>query len=136
MRAIYMKSLNIFKGGSTGTHFTMCIFHFQVIDFVLWNAFCEVSPKGTFCLLSRGKQKYATLGMRLWWKYINYLLVILVSHQTVEEPEAAISWLAWVLSIQNLSKPILPLADIHITWQNNLKFKIAIFTFSLKLTNP
>ena len=39
-------------------------------------------PEVTSCLLSRGKTKYATLGMRLWCKYIrNYLLVYqLISH--------------------------------------------------------
>ena len=65
-----------FKGGYA--HFTMCILHFQLIDLDLWNVFCEV----TSCLLSRGQTKYATLGMRLWCKYIrNYLLVYqLTSH--------------------------------------------------------
>ena len=39
-------------------------------------------PEVTSCLPSRGKTKYATLGMRLWCKYIrNYLLVYqLTSH--------------------------------------------------------
>ena len=38
--------------------------------------FVRFHPEVTSCLLSRGKTKYATLGMRLWCKYIrNYLLV-------------------------------------------------------------
>ena len=68
------------KGGCA--HFTMCILHFQLIDLDLWNVFCEVSPWGNFLFTLRGKTKYATLGMRLWCKYIrNYLLVYqLISH--------------------------------------------------------
>ena len=44
--------------------------------------FVRFHPEVTSCLLSRGKTKYATLGMRLWCKYIrNYLLVYqLTSH--------------------------------------------------------
>ena len=34
----------------------MHIFHFELIDFDLWNAFCEVSPCGSF-LFSRKRQK-------------------------------------------------------------------------------
>ena len=63
-----------FKGGYA--HFNMHIFHFWLIDLDLWNAFCEVSPMVASCLLSKGKRKYAPLGMRLLWKYIrNYFLV-------------------------------------------------------------
>ena len=60
--------------------------------------FVRFHPEVTSCLLSRGKTKYATLGMRLWWKYIrNYLLVYqLTSHflpylQNYKEFEAEIS---------------------------------------------
>ena len=76
----------------------MCILHFQLIDLDLWNVFCEVPPWGNLILLSRGKRKYATLGMRLWCKYIrNYLLVYqLTSHflpylQNYKEFEGEIS---------------------------------------------
>ena len=63
----------------------MCILHFQLMDLDLWNAFCEVSPWGNVLFtLPEAKQSllYATLGMRLWCKYIrNYLLVYqLTSH--------------------------------------------------------
>ena len=38
--------------------------------------FEKFHPEVASCLLSRGKRKYATLGMRLIWKYIrNYFLV-------------------------------------------------------------
>ena len=69
-----------FKGGCA--HFTMCILHFQLIELDLWNAFCEVSPWGNFLFTLQMQLKYATLGMRLWCKYIrNYLLVYqLISH--------------------------------------------------------
>ena len=60
--------------------------------------FVRFHPEVTSCLLSRGKTKYATLGMRLWCKYIrNYLLVYqLTSHflqylQNYKEFEGEIS---------------------------------------------
>ena len=72
-------------------------FHFWLIDLDLWNAFCEVPPEVASCLLSTGKRKYASLGMRLSWKYIrNYFLVYhLISHfllylQNYKEFEAEI----------------------------------------------
>ena len=38
--------------------------------------FVKFHPEVASCLVSRGKRKYAPLGMRLWWKYIrNYFLV-------------------------------------------------------------
>ena len=38
--------------------------------------FVKFHPEVASCLLSRGKRKYAPLGMRLLWKYIrNYFLV-------------------------------------------------------------
>ena len=60
--------------------------------------FVRFHPQATSWLLSRGKTKYATLGMRLWCKYIrNYLLVYqLTSHflpylQNYKESEGEIS---------------------------------------------
>ena len=58
--------------------------------------FAKFHPQVASCLLSRGKRKYAPLGMRLWWKYINYFLVYhLISHlmlylQNYKEFEAEI----------------------------------------------
>ena len=59
--------------------------------------FVKFHPKVTSCFLSRGKRKYAPLGMRLLWKYMrNYFLVYhLVLHfllylQNYKEFEAAI----------------------------------------------
>ena len=37
--------------------------------------FVKFHPEVASCLLSRGKRKYAPLGMRLLWKCINYFLV-------------------------------------------------------------
>ena len=44
--------------------------------------FVKFHPEVASCLLSRGKRRYAPLGMRLLWKYIrNYFLVYqLISH--------------------------------------------------------
>ena len=36
----------------------MCIFHIQLIDLDIWNAFLWFHPKVTFCLLSKGKIKF------------------------------------------------------------------------------
>ena len=59
--------------------------------------FVKFHPEVSSCLLSRGKRKYAPLGMRLLWKYIrNYFLVYqLISHfllylQNYKEFEAEI----------------------------------------------
>ena len=59
--------------------------------------FVKFHPEVASCLLSRGKRKYAPLGMRLLWKYIrNYSLVYqLTSHflsyfQNYKEFEAEI----------------------------------------------
>ena len=59
--------------------------------------FVKFHPEVASCLLSRGKRKYAPLGMRLIWKYIrNYFLVYqLISHfllylQNYKEFEAKI----------------------------------------------
>ena len=59
--------------------------------------FVKFHPEVASCLLSRGKRKYAALGMRLLWKYIrNYFLVYqLISHfllylQTYKKFEAEI----------------------------------------------
>ena len=59
--------------------------------------FVKFHPEVASCLLSRGKRKYAPLGMRLLWKYIrNYFLVYhLTSHfllylQNCKELEAEI----------------------------------------------
>ena len=51
--------------------------------------FVKFHPEVASCLLSRGKRKYAPLGMRLIWKYIrNYLLVYqLISHFFVISPK-------------------------------------------------
>ena len=60
--------------------------------------FVKFHPEVASCLLSRGKRKYAPLGMRLIWKYIrNYFLVYqLISHilsylQNYKEFKAKIS---------------------------------------------
>ena len=43
--------------------------------------YVKFHPEVASCLLSSGKRKYAPLGMRLLWKYINYFLVYhLISH--------------------------------------------------------
>ena len=60
-----------------------CVFYtFNWLTLTSEMYFVRFHPEVTSCLLSRGKIKYATLGMRLWCKYIkNYLLVYqLISH--------------------------------------------------------
>ena len=60
-----------------------CVFYtFNWLTLTSEMYFVRFHPEVTSCLLSRGKTKYATLGMRLWCKYIkNYFLVYqLTSH--------------------------------------------------------
>ena len=56
--------------------------------------FVKFHPQVASCLLSRGKRKYAPLGMRLLWKYIrNYFLVYqLTSHFSVISPKLQRVW--------------------------------------------
>ena len=76
-----------------------CVFYtFNWLTLTSEMYFVRFHPEVTSCLLSRGKTKYATLGMRLWCKYIrNYLLVYqLTSHflpylQNYKEFEGEIS---------------------------------------------
>ena len=75
-----------------------CIFYtFNWLTLTFEMHFVKFHPEVAFCLLSRGKRKYAPLGMRLLWKYIrNYFLVYqLISHfllylQNYKEFEAEI----------------------------------------------
>ena len=53
----------------------MCSFTFNWLTLTSEMHFVKFHPGVASCLLSRGKRKYAPLGMRLLWKYINYLLV-------------------------------------------------------------
>ena len=68
------------KGGCA--HFNMHIFTFNWLTLTSEMHFVKFHPEVSSCLLSRGKRKYAPLGMRLLWKYIrNYFLVYhLISH--------------------------------------------------------
>ena len=75
-----------------------CIFYtFNWLTLTSEMHFVKFHPEVASCLLSRGKRKYAPLGMRLLWKYIrNYFLVYqLLSHfllylQNYKEFEAEI----------------------------------------------
>ena len=75
-----------------------CIFYtFNWLTLTSEMHFVKFHPAVASCLLSRGKRKYAPLGMRLLWKYIrNYFLVYqLISHfllylQNYKEFEAEI----------------------------------------------
>ena len=78
--------------------FLTCIFFiFNWLTLTSEMRFVKFHPEVASCLLSRGKRKYAPLGMRLLWKYIrNYFLVYqLTSHflsylQNYKEFEAEI----------------------------------------------
>ena len=72
MTTLIMTPTNL-KGGCE--HFTMCIFHFQLIDLDLWNVFCEVSPWGNFLFSLQRQNKVCNPGERLWCKYIKKLFI-------------------------------------------------------------
>ena len=60
---------------------TCIFFTFNWLTLTSEMHFMKFHPEVASCLLSRGKRKYAPLGMRLLWKYINYFLVYqLISH--------------------------------------------------------
>ena len=61
---------------------TCIFFTFNWLTLTSEMHFVKFHPEVASCLLSRGKRKYAPLGMRLIWKYIrNYFLVYqLISH--------------------------------------------------------
>ena len=76
---------------------TCIFFTFNWLTLTSEMHFVKFHPEEASCLLSRGKRKYAPLGMRLLWKYIrNYFLVYqLISHilsylQTYKEFKAKI----------------------------------------------
>ena len=76
---------------------TCIFFTFNWLTLTFEMHFVKFHPEVASCLLSRGKRKYAPLGMRLLWKYIrNYFLVYqLISHfllylQNYKEFEAEI----------------------------------------------
>ena len=76
---------------------TYIFFIFNWLTLTSETQFVKFHPEISSCLLSRGKRKYAPLGMRLLWKYIqNYFLVYqLTSHfllylQNCKEFEAEI----------------------------------------------
>ena len=69
---------SITQGGYA--HSDMYIFHFW-LTLTFEKHFGKCYPEVASCLFSRGKRKYAPLGMRLLWKYTNYFLVYhLISH--------------------------------------------------------
>ena len=72
-----MESLNI-----PLTIFTCIFFTLNWLTLTSGMYFVKFHPEVASCLLSRGKRKYAPLGMRLLWIYIrNYFLVYrLISH--------------------------------------------------------
>ena len=60
---------------------TCIFFTFNWLTLTFEEHFGKFYPEVASCLFSRGKRKYAPLGMRLLWKYINYFLVYhLISH--------------------------------------------------------
>ena len=76
---------------------TCIFFTFNSLTLTSEMRFVKFHPEVASCLLSRGKRRYAPLGMRLLWKYIrNYFLVYqLISHfllylQNYKEFEAEI----------------------------------------------
>ena len=76
---------------------TCIFFTFNWLTLTFEMHFAKLHPEVASCLLSRGKRKYAPLGMRLLWKYIrnSFLVYHLISHfllyiQNYKEFEAEI----------------------------------------------
>ena len=61
---------------------TCIFFTFNWLTLTSEMHFVKIHPEVASCLLSRGRRKYAPLGMRLLWKYIrNYFLVYHLTSQ-------------------------------------------------------
>ena len=96
--AIYTRLLNPLLVLKVDMPILTCIFFtFNWLTLTSEMHFVKFHPVVASCLLSRGKRKYAPLGMRLLWKYIrNYFLVyqlispFLVYLQNYKEFEAEI----------------------------------------------
>ena len=102
---------------------TCIFFTFNWLTLTSEMHFVKFHPEIASCLLSRGKRKYAPLGMRLLWKYINYFLVYhLTSHfllylQNYKEFEAEILDLQlekYGLSSKNMLLPVWALGDENV----------------------
>ena len=78
--------------------------------------FVKFHPEVASCLLSRGKRKYAPLGMRLLWKYINYFLV----HQLISR---------FLLYLQNCKEFVDEILDLQ-SEKYGLSFDIQKYTTS------
>ena len=78
--------------------------------------FVKFHPEVASCLLSRVKRKYAPLGLRLLWKYINYFLV---NHLTSH----------FLLYLQNYNEFEAGILDLQLE-KYGLSFDIKIYTTS------
>ena len=67
---------------------TLHIFNFNWLTLTSEMHFVKFHPEVASCLLSRGKRKYAPLGMRLLWKYIRncFLVYHFISHSLLYLP--------------------------------------------------
>ena len=81
-----VRTLNLTKfrlKGGYGMPILTCIcFTFNLLTLTSEMHVVKFHPEVASCLLSRGKRKYAPLGMRLLWKYIRkyFLVYHLISH--------------------------------------------------------
>ena len=92
LHAYYMHVVFI-KGGYA--HSNMHMFHFYLIDLDLWNAFCEVSPWGSFLFTLQRQKKVCTPGDEAIMKIHKKLVYQLILHfllylQNYKEFEAEI----------------------------------------------
>ena len=73
---------------------TCIFFTFNWLTLTSQMHFVKFHPEVASCLLSRGKRKYAPLGMRLLWKYIRncFLVYHLISHFFVISPKLQRIW--------------------------------------------
>ena len=78
--SITQELFGLLKGGYVNSNMHI-FFIFNWLTLTSEMHFVKFHPVVASCLLSRGKRNYASLGMRLLWKYINYFLVYhLISH--------------------------------------------------------
>ena len=85
---------------------TCILFTFNWLTLTSEMHFVQFHPEVASCLLSRGKRKYASLGMRLLWKYIrNYFLVYHIIHTScyISKTTKNLKLKFWICNKKNMS---------------------------------
>ena len=122
---------------------TCICFTFNWLTLTCEMHFVKFHPEAAFCLLSRGKRKYAPLGMRLLWKYIrNYFLVYQLTSHFFPKLQRILSWnfgfvtrkiWAFIWYQKNVLLSGWTLGDENVIGIRSFKFKTSLKAYLLML---